>query len=100
MLSNYIETFALSLIQGVFEFLPISSSAHLLVVAEIFNFNSSSLIIDISLHLGSLLAITVYFRKDLLYDSSIPKFKTLNEAGRHPMMARHLINDIENSLNL
>ena len=65
MLSNYIETFALSLIQGVFEFLPISSSAHLLVVAEIFNFNSSSLIIDISLHLGSLLAITVYFRKDL-----------------------------------
>ena len=66
MLSNYIETFALSLIQGVFEFLPISSSAHLLVVAEIFNFNSSSLIIDISLHLGSLLAITVYFRKDLI----------------------------------
>ena len=65
MLSNYIETFALSLIQGVFEFLPISSTAHLLVVAEIFNFNSSSLIIDISLHLGSLLAITVYFRKDL-----------------------------------
>ena len=66
MLSNYIETFALSLIQGVFEFLPISSSAHLLVIAEIFNFNSSSLLIDISLHLGSLLAIIVYFRKDLI----------------------------------
>ena len=66
MLSNYIETFALSLIQGVFEFLPVSSSAHLLIVAKIFNFNSSSLIIDISLHLGSLLAIIFYFRKDLI----------------------------------
>jgi len=41
-----------------------------------------------------------YFRKDLLYDSSIPKFKTLNEAGQHLMMATHLINDIENSLSL
>ena len=66
MLSNYIETFALSIIQGVFEFLPVSSRAHLLIVAEIFNFNSSSLIIDISLHLGSLLAIIFYFRKDLI----------------------------------
>ena len=66
MLSNYIETFALSLIQGVFGFLPVSSSAHLLIVAKIFNFNSSSLIIDISLHLGSLLAIIFYFRKDLI----------------------------------
>ena len=66
MLSNYIETFALSLIQGIFEFLPISSSAHLLITSEIFNFKSSSLIIDISLHLGSLLAIIFYFRKDLV----------------------------------
>ena len=66
MLSNYIETFALSLIQGIFEFLPISSSAHLLITSEIFNFKSSSLIIDISLHLGSLLAIVFYFRKDLV----------------------------------
>ena len=66
MLFNYIETFALSLIQGIFEFLPISSSAHLLITSEIFNFKSSSLIIDISLHLGSLLAIVFYFRKDLV----------------------------------
>ena len=66
MLSNYIETFALSLIQGIFEFLPVSSSAHLLVIAEMFNFKSSSLIIDISLHLASFLAIIFYFRKDLV----------------------------------
>ena len=66
MLSNYIETFYLSLIQGVFEFLPISSSAHLLITSEVFNFSSNSLIIDISLHLGSLLAIIFYFRKSLV----------------------------------
>lgn len=41
-----------------------------------------------------------YFRKDLLYDSSIPKFKSLNEAGQHPMMAPHVRNDIESSLIL
>ena len=66
MLINYIETFALSFIQGVSEFLPISSSAHLLLVSKLFNYKSSSLIIDISLHLGSLLAILFYFRKDLI----------------------------------
>ena len=65
MLSNYIETLVLSLIQGIFEFLPISSSAHLLITSEVLNFKSSSLVIDISLHLGSLLAIIFYFRKDL-----------------------------------
>ena len=65
-MSNYIETLILSIIQGVFEFLPVSSSAHLLIVSQIFNFENSSLIIDISLHLGSLLAILFYFRKDLL----------------------------------
>ena len=66
MLTNYFETFTLSFIQGVSEFLPISSSAHLLLTSKLFNYKSSTLIIDISLHLGSLLAIIFYFRKDLI----------------------------------
>ena len=66
MLTNYFETFTLSFIQGVSEFLPISSSAHLFLTSELFNYKSSSLIIDISLHLGSILAIIFYFRKDLI----------------------------------
>ncbi len=53
MLTNYFETFTLSFIQGVSEFLPISSSAHLFLTSELFNYKSSSLIIDISLHLGN-----------------------------------------------
>ena len=59
------EIIILSVVQGITEFLPISSSAHLILISKYFNFNSSSLTLDISLHLGSLLAIVVYFRKDI-----------------------------------
>ena len=66
MISNLIEIFVLSFVQGISEFLPISSSAHLLIISKLKTFQSSSLEIDISLHLGSLLAIIFYFRKDLI----------------------------------
>ena len=66
MLSNIIEITVLSLVQGITEFLPISSSAHLNIVEIIFEYKSNSLMIDVSLHLGSLLAIIFYFRKELL----------------------------------
>jgi undecaprenyl-diphosphatase len=66
MISNFIEIFILSALQGISEFLPISSSAHLIAVSTLYEFKSNSLLIDISLHLGSLLAIIFYFRKDLL----------------------------------
>ena len=65
MTSQYFETFILSIIQGVSEFIPVSSSAHLIIYSKISNFNFSSLQLDISLHLGSLIAIIFYFRKDL-----------------------------------
>ena len=64
MLSS-IEILVLSAIQGITEFLPISSAAHLLVVSKYYVFNNQNLLIDICLHLGSLLAITFYFRNDL-----------------------------------
>ena len=66
MFSNIIEIIILSIVQGISEFLPISSSAHLNIVEIIFEFNSNSLMIDVSLHLGSLLAIVFYFRRELL----------------------------------
>ena len=74
MISKYIETSILAFIQGVAEFIPVSSSAHLIIISKISNFNVSSLQLDISLHLGSLLAIIFYFRKDLL---NITKNKSL-----------------------
>ena len=67
MFQNIIEVLILSAIQGISEFLPISSSAHLILVSTLYEFKSSSLLIDISLHLGSLIAI-IYFFKDELFD--------------------------------
>ena len=68
MYQNIIEVLILSAIQGISEFLPISSSAHLILVSTLYEFNSSSLLIDISLHLGSLMAI-IYFFRDELFDA-------------------------------
>ena len=61
-----IEVFLLSIIQGVTEFIPVSSSAHLILFSKLFNFNSENLIIDVSLHFGSFTAIVFYFRKEIL----------------------------------
>ena len=66
MFQNIIEVLILSVIQGVSEFLPVSSSAHLILVSSLYEFKSNSLLIDISLHLGSLLAIIYFFREELL----------------------------------
>ena len=65
MFQNIIEVIILSAIQGISEFLPISSSAHLILVSTLYEFKSSSLLIDISLHLGSLMAIIFFFRNEL-----------------------------------
>ena len=66
MISKYVETLILSIIQGISEFIPVSSSAHLLIISRLSDFNVSNLQLDISLHLGSLLAIILFFRKDLI----------------------------------
>ena len=65
MISNFFEILLLSLIQGVSEFLPISSAAHLILASNIYEFKNQSLLIDISLHLGSLLAILFYFKSEI-----------------------------------
>ena len=64
MLSS-IEILILSMIQGISEFLPVSSAAHLILVSKHYAFINQNLLIDICLHLGSLIAIITYFRNDL-----------------------------------
>ena len=61
-----IEVFILSIIQGITEFLPISSSSHLILTSNYLSFENQSLSIDISLHIGSFVAVIVYFGKDIL----------------------------------
>ncbi len=70
----------LSLIQGITEFLPISSSAHLIIIPEFFLNIASSRGFDVSLHFGSLLAVMYYLKKDLIkIISDTIFFKTNNE---------------------
>jgi len=64
MLSS-VEILILATIQGISEFLPVSSTAHLVLFSQYYEFSNQNLLIDISLHLGSLIAIIFYFRKDL-----------------------------------
>ena len=61
-----LEIFTLSLIQGITEFLPVSSSSHLIVISEFVDFKNKSLAIDVSLHIGSFLAVLAYFHKDIV----------------------------------
>jgi len=86
MFSDIIEIIILSLVQGVSEFLPISSSAHLIIISTLYEFKSSSLLIDISLHLGSLFAIVFFFRRDLLDLQNNQKLLTLIIVGSIPLM--------------
>ena len=86
MFQDFIEILILSAIQGISEFLPISSSAHLIIVSNLYNLKSSSLLIDVSLHLGSLLAIIFYFRKDLFDLRKNQKLLTLIIIGSIPLI--------------
>jgi len=86
MLTNIIEIIILSLIQGISEFLPISSSAHLIVVSSLYEFKANSLLIDVSLHLGSLLAIIFFFRNELLDIKNNQKLLLLMIFGSIPLI--------------
>ena len=86
MFQNIIEVLILSAIQGVSEFLPISSSAHLILVSSLYEFKSNSLLIDISLHLGSLFAIIYFFREEFLDIKNNKRLLGLIILGSIPLM--------------
>ena len=86
MFQDFIEILILSSIQGISEFLPISSSAHLILISNFYDFKTSSLLIDISLHLGSLFAIMFYFKKDLFDLKNNKRLLGLIIVGSIPLM--------------
>ena len=60
-----VEILILSLVQGITEFLPVSSSSHLIIISEFISFEDKGLSIDVSLHIGSFIAVITYFYKDI-----------------------------------
>jgi undecaprenyl-diphosphatase len=65
-LLDYLQTLLLALIQGITEFLPISSSAHLILPFDILGWKDQGLAFDVAVHLGTLIAVIIYFWRDLV----------------------------------
>ncbi|NAW59061.1 MULTISPECIES: undecaprenyl-diphosphate phosphatase [unclassified Vibrio] len=63
---SYYEAFMLALIQGLTEFLPISSSAHLILPSAILGWADQGLAFDVAVHVGTLAAVVIYFRKEVI----------------------------------
>jgi len=78
---DLINIILLSLIQGVTEFLPISSSAHLIIFSEIFNNSNQDITVDVFAHFGTLLAVVWYFRGELIKIMSTYKINDVNNLG-------------------
>jgi len=62
---DWLQIFVLSIVQGLTEFLPISSSAHLILVPVFTDWSDQGLAFDVALHIGSLSAVVLYFRHEL-----------------------------------
>jgi len=80
------ESLILGLIQGITEFIPVSSSGHLLITHEIFGSGGSTLAFDVALHVGTLLALLLYFKNDL-----IDLLRNLNAKNKQGSLARLLV---------
>jgi undecaprenyl-diphosphatase len=63
--TNALQATILGIVQGLTEFLPVSSSGHLVFFQNLLGFKEPELLLDTSLHLGTLLAVCIYFRSDL-----------------------------------
>ncbi|WP_108446214.1 undecaprenyl-diphosphate phosphatase [Halomonas denitrificans] len=63
---DWLQIFVLSIVQGLTEFLPISSSAHLILVPVFTDWDDQGLVFDVALHIGSLSAVVLYFRHELV----------------------------------
>ncbi len=63
---SYTEAIISGIVQGLTEFLPVSSSGHLVVLHHFFGYNQPQFTFDIFLHIGTLFAVLVYFRRDII----------------------------------
>ena len=63
---TFLQELLIAIVQGITEFLPISSSGHLILIPYLTDFPDQGPLIDVAVHIGSLLAIILYFRKDVM----------------------------------
>ena len=80
-----IQAILLAIIQGLTEFLPISSSAHLILLSELAGWKDQGLVFDVALHFGTLLAVIFYFRREINEMLDFSHFKTMNTLIKSPL---------------
>ena len=86
-----IQIIVLALIQGLTEFLPVSSSAHLILGSKAFGWPDQGLVFDVATHLGTLFAVLIYFRHDLIEMTKAWLGPVRNDADRqHRAMVVYL----------
>lgn len=64
-MSKTVKTIIIGIVQGLTEFLPVSSSGHIRIFKELFGLSENGLAFDVMLHLGTLIAVCVFYRKDI-----------------------------------
>lgn len=89
---DIIESVILGIVQGISEFLPISSSAHIIVVPWFFGWGEPGLTFNVAVHMGTLLAVLLYFRNDLLAMAmALPKGLAVGKPLADPMSRMALV---------
>jgi undecaprenyl-diphosphatase len=83
---SIVDLFILSVIQGLTEFLPVSSSAHLILVSEFLNSTDTGIVFDVAVHLGTLLAAMIYFRKEVIGMIRGLSFNQRNKEETHQLV--------------
>ena len=73
---DILQSVLLAVVQGITEFIPISSSAHLVIASKLFNFEVQNIAFDIVLHVATLLAVIVYFARDIVRFASACIFRS------------------------
>lgn len=86
---NFLQAILLGIVQGATEFIPISSSAHLIIIPWLFDWDDPGLAFDVALHLGTLIALLTFFANDWM---------TLLRAGIASIIERHIGVNIERRL--
>ena len=87
MISEFVKSLILAIIQGATEWLPISSSGHLVLFEKILGFKGGGIEFDVALHFGTLMAVFVYFGKDIVdIIENLLKGKWKSEKGKLGLM--------------
>ena len=80
---DWLQAVFLALIQGLTEFLPISSSAHLILTSKVLGWQDQGLAFDVAVHVGTLTAVMIYFRKEIV-EMVVAWFGSVTGKGSSP----------------